>query len=433
MRRLAAVAALALAFPAAASAHATLESTSPGYGAELAASPPRIQLHFDQRVKVLPGSLQVLDENGRNHAGRVKSLGQDVVAPVRPLAVGGYTVRWRAISADTHVVSGVFTFGVGEPAPSVSDAFGAGGPGTWEHIVRWLWFLGMALAIGALGLRLICLHGLEVPRRLERRLAVAAGCGAVVAIQAGVAAFSLRSEDALQLPFSTFLYGDLSPIAVTPFGRAFIAMTMGFALVLALIYLAWLTDRVAFQVLALILAVGFAGGLSLSGHDAVDPGSSRVSELADWVHLAAASLWVGGLACLVGLVWFGAPSLRRAAFVRFSRLATVLIALVLAAGIYLAIVRLPHLSDLWTQGYGQVLLVKIGLVCVALAWGGLHHFVVRPALAGAGDGFLTRVGRSMVGESLVGVAVLLLAAILVDSRPPAPQPSQPVARAAGTP
>jgi putative copper export protein len=102
-------------------------------------------------------------------------------------------------------------------------------------------------------------------------------------------------------------------------------------------------------------------------------------------------------------------------------MATVLIALVLAAGIYLSIVRLPHLHDLWTEGYGQVLLVKIGLVCFALLWGAFHHFVVRPALERADSGFLTRIGGSLVGESLVGVAVLLVAAILVDSKPP-PRP-----------
>ena len=45
----------------------------------------------------------------------------------------------------------------------------------------------------------------------------------------------LRAEDALQLPFGRFLYGDLSPIASgTSFGTAFIAMTLGFALVAAL-------------------------------------------------------------------------------------------------------------------------------------------------------------------------------------------------------
>ena len=76
-----------------------------------------------------------------------------------------------------------------------------------------------------------------------------------------------------------------------------------------------------------------------------------------------------------------------------------------------------------------MLLVKIALVSVALAWGGVHHFLVRPRLAKASDGFAARVGRSLLGESLVGMAVLLAAAVLVDSKPP-PQPlQQPPARA----
>lgn len=418
MRRFAFFALVALAFPGAASAHATLRSTSPHFGNELQRGPAAIRLHFDQRVRVLPGAVQVLNGVGKQFAGTARTDGTDVVAPVRALKLGAYTVRWRAISADSHVVSGVWTFGVRVPPPSVNEAYGAGGPTTTEHFVRWLWFLGIALAIGALGFRVICLRGLPVPRAFDRRIAVTAGIGLIAALQAGVAAFSLRSEDALQLPFDKFLYADLSPMAVTRFGRAFVVMTLGFALVLALVYLAWLLDRVVLFAPALGLSLLLVGGLSLSGHDAVDAGSSWKTEAADWVHIASACLWVGGLATMVVLLWYGAPELRRAAFMRFSQMATVLIGLVLGAGIYLSIVRLPHLSDLWGERYGQVLLVKIGLVCFALLWGAFHHFVVRPALDRADAGFLTRIGRSLAGESLVGVAVFLVAAILVDSKPP---------------
>ena len=417
----------ALAFPAAASAHATLRATSPHFGKEVQRGPAAIRLQFDQHVSILPGAVQVLNGVGKNFARPARVDRTTIVAPVAALKLGTYTVRWQAVSADSHVVSGVWTFGVRVPAASVNAAYGAGGPTVAEHVVRWIWFLGMALAIGALGLRLIVLRGLEVPRPLERKIAVAAGLGAVVTLQAGIAAFSLRAEDALQLPFGRFLYGDLSPMASTRFGTAFIAMTLGFAGVLALVYLAWLLDRVAFLVPAFVLALVFVGGLSVSGHDAVDPGSSWLTELADWVHIGAASLWIGALATMAALLWTGAPELRRPAFLRFSRLATALIVLVLAAGIYLGIVRLPHLHDLWTEGYGQVLLVKIGLVCLALAWGAFHHFVVRPSLDRGDAGFLTRIGRSLLGESLVGVAVLLVAAVLVDSKPPVQQPASTTA------
>lgn len=419
MRRALLIALAALAFPPTASAHASLRSTTPHFGTEVQSSPLEIRLRFDQRVTILPGAIQVLNGLGKDFAGASRVEGTSVVASVRSGKLGAYTVRWRAISADSHVVSGVWTYGVRIPAPSVNAAFGAGGPTATEHLVRWLWFLGLALAVGALGFRLVCLRGLDVPLGLERRIAAAAGLGAVVSLQAGIAAFSLRSEDALQLPFDRFLYGDLSPMAATRFGQAFVVMTLGFAFVLALVFGSWLLDRVELLVPAFVLALGLLAGLSVSGHDALDAGSWWFTEAADWVHIAAASLWIGGLATMALLLWSGAPHLRRQAFARFSRFATVLVALVLAAGTYLAIVRLPHVSDLWLRGYGQILLVKLGLVSLALLWGAFHNLVVKPALVRGDAGFLTRIGRSLIGESLVGMAVLLAAAVLVDSKPPA--------------
>jgi copper transport protein len=406
----------ALVVPASAWAHATLKAESPGFEQELAVSPPEIELHFDQFVKF--PYIQVYDTAGHTYAGPATARWESVSARVRKLPTGDYTVRWHVLSADGHVVSGVWTFGVRVRALLPTEAYGASGPTATENAVRWLYFLSFALLVGSLGFRLLCLRGLDVPAAVERRIFWLAGIGAIGSIQVGVLAFCLRCEDVLQLPFGKYIYGDLSPIAQgTRFGKAFVIMTLGFAFASAFVYLAWLLERPLMLVPPLLLALGLLSGLSLSGHDAVDPGSWVATELADWVHISAASLWLGGLMALAA-IWGVAPELRRQVFVRFSRLATVLVALVLTAGIYLALVRVPHLRDLWTQRYGVVLLVKICLVAAAVAWGAVHHFLVRPRLASAGQGTLGRVGRSLVGESLVGIAVLLAAAILVDSAPP---------------
>jgi copper transport protein len=125
-------------------------------------------------------------------------------------------------------------------------------------------------------------------------------------------------------------------------------------------------------------------------------------------------------------VWPAAPELRAPAFLRFARLAPVLIALLVAAGVYLSVLRLPQVSDLWTTGYGQVLLVKLSLVALALAWGAAHHFLVAPRLECGETAGL--VGRSLLGESAVAMSILLAAAVLVDSKPP-PQGARDVQRA----
>jgi copper transport protein len=401
----------ALALPAQAFAHATLEQTAPAFEQRLPSTPRTVTLSFDQYVKVLPRSVQLYSTRGAIPVTRIRGAGTTLTATVPKLPRGGYTVRWHAMSGDGHVVSGVFTFGVRARAPAPTHAFGASGPTRAEDVVRWLYFLSLALVVGGLGFRLLVAR-----RRLPARFFAVTGIGAVATLNVGVAAFLLRAEDALQLPFGRLLYGDLSPIARTRFGTAFIAMTLGFALVTALLFLAWLTDRDVLLWPAFLIGLGFVSGLSLSGHSAADAGSSWKSELADWAHISAACLWIGGLVQLVLVVWPLVPEARRTALLSFSRLATVCVGVLLAAGVYLSVLRLPEVSDLWTTGYGQVLLVKISLVALAFAWGGLHRLVAVPAVERGG--MLPRLRASLLGESMVGMIVLLVAAILVNANPP---------------
>jgi copper transport protein len=412
MRRALLIAAfIGLALPAQAFAHATLENTLPRFEQRLPASPRYVTLSFDQYVERLPHALRLYSTHGEIPVPHIRFEGRHVVASIPRLKAGGYTIRWHALSGDGHVVSGVFTFGVRARAPAPTEAFGASGPTRTEDLVRWLYFLSLALLVGGLGFRLLVAR-----RQLPDRFFALTGIGVFATLNVGIAAFLLRAEDALQLPFGRLLYGDLSPIARTRFGTAFIAMTLGFAVVAGLLFLAWLTDRDVFLWPAFVIALGFVSGLSLSGHSAADAGSSWKSELADWAHISAACLWIGGLVQLVAVVWPLLPELRRPALLAFSRLATVCVGVLLLAGVYLAILRLPRVSDLWTTGYGQILLVKIGLVALAFAWGGLHKLRAVPVVAR--DGTLPRLRASLAGESMVGMIVLLVAAFLVNAKPP---------------
>ena len=425
MRRLlllAPLAAAALAVPGAAWAHATLQRTTPGVGARLPVAPRVVTLSFDQSVRTLPNGIRVYDTAGKLVSGVARGVPGDprsVEVALRRLPKGAYTVRWSAISNDSHVGHGVFTFGVRVKAPALSQAYGASGPTASEHVVRWLYFICLALVTGGLGFRLLVLRGDATPAA-ERRFYRLTGAGVIGALEVGIVAFLLRAQDALQLPFTSFLYGDLSPFAHdTRFGEAFVAMELGFAFVAALLFLSWLTGRRSLLWPAFLLSLGLGSGLSLASHQADDRG--WLPSFADWVHLSAATLWIGGLLSL-GLVVAGDRALRRTAFWRFSEIAGPLVALVVAAGVYMTFERFPALDDLWTLGYGRLLLVKLGLVALALAWGAFHHVVIRPRLDR--PAVANRLSRSLAGEAAVAVSILLLAAILVDSKPPA-KPAPP--------
>jgi copper transport protein len=408
-----------LAAPGSAFAHATLQDPAPGYQERLEHGPAAIVLAFDQAVTVFPNSVVVVDARGHPMSNEAASGpdGRVVLAPVRSLPRGAYTVRWHVLSADGHPVSGVYTFGVRVAAPPPTEAFGASGPTRAEDLVRWAYFLSLSLVVGGLGFALLVLRG--VPPTVERRLYKLIGLGIVATLEVGVIGFLMRAEGALQLPFGTLLYADLTPIASgTRVGSAFTAMTVGFVFVATFVYFAWLFERAVLLWPAFSLALVFSSGLSFSGHQAADQGASVATALADWIHLSAALLWVGGLAVLALCVWPLAHELRRNAFLRFSRLATLLIAALLSAGIYLSIVRLPALDDLWTTSYGQILLVKIALVGLALLWGAFHHFIARPTLAKGRPTRVARLGRSLVGEASIAMGILLLAAVLVNANPP---------------
>ena len=96
------------------------------------------------------------------------------------------------------------------------------------------------------------------------------------------------------------------------------------------------------------------------------------------MHLSAATLWIGGLLSL-GLVVWRDRGLRKTAFWRFSEIAGPL-SRSSSRRAYMTYKRFPALHDLWSVGYGKLLLVKLSLVCLALLWGAFHHFVVRPRL-----------------------------------------------------
>lgn len=414
----------ALVVPSAALAHATLSHATPSMQSSIDAAPAAIELRYDQAIVLVPHSIEVLAADGTVVSGTVtlRDHGRVMHAPLRKLSRGAYTVRWRQLSSDGHVGSGVFTFGIGVPAPPPTEAVGATGL-TWrDDLARWAAFAALALLLGPLTMRLVVLRGRPLPARFDRSLHLTATIGAFAVINVAILAFVLKADNALQLGFVDLMYGNLEPFAEnTRFGIAFLVTLVGFAMVATISMISWVLDRPRLLWAAFALALALAAGFSLSGHQATEPNSTTATQLADWAHLIAASIWAGGLLTLAVLVWRLAPELRRHAFLGFSRIATVLIAVLVLAGTYLAIVRLPQASDLWTTSYGRVLLFKLAVVGVALAWGGFHHTVIRPRIE---RGEVPRgVGRSLLGESAVAMVVLLAAAVLVNGAPPAPSTS----------
>jgi copper resistance protein C len=98
-------------------AHAGVVKVEPGRKAVLGSSPSRIAITFSEPIEVGYASLAVFDASGREQPhGKIEVAGDDrkrLVLPVDALGPGAYTVKYRALSLDGHVVSGEYGFRVG--------------------------------------------------------------------------------------------------------------------------------------------------------------------------------------------------------------------------------------------------------------------------------------------------------------------------------
>ena len=167
-----------------ASAHATLISTDPGEGARVEQVPAAVTLEFSEGVSLGAGYARVLGSGGeRVDAGTASVDGDVLTIPLRSgLPDDGYLVTYRVISADSHPISGAYSFvvGDGELVPSSAAS-------TRDHtdpvvavalpLLRWIGFAGLALAVGVPVLALVCWPGGWSSARLRRHGHVGGGRG----------------------------------------------------------------------------------------------------------------------------------------------------------------------------------------------------------------------------------------------------------------
>lgn len=159
--------------------------------------------------------------------------------------------------------------------------------------------------------------------------------------------------------------------------------------------------------------------------------SPTVAILVKFGHMTGAALWAGGLAVLAVLpTLLPRDSIDMARLVppiirRFSMVAIVGVTVAFVTGIVIAAWHVPTRTALVTTPYGILLTVKVGLVLVAAAIGGLNRFVLHEQITESADkssgavaipGVLTAI-RPQIGSddavSMLVRAVRLELALLV--------------------
>ncbi|MGC5567042.1 copper resistance CopC/CopD family protein [Streptomyces sp. FR-108] len=460
-----------------ASAHSAVRNTDPREGSVLKTAPREVTMTFTESVGITDDSLRVLSpENRRVNAGDTEHVsGSSDKVRVRlrdDLPDGTFTVAWRVVSADSHPISGAFTFSIGEPSattaaisaePAVNPASGA-----LYDIARYAAYAAVALLIGVTVFVLAC----RPPSPQPLRGLVRAGWWTLFGTT--VVLVFLRGPYERGTGPSTLLDPELIENTLTS--------RPGWALLARLVLLAGVAVFLVRTEAALrrsgpegrtsapeptptpaVLAVGAFLALALAGTWAVAEHASAgiqvpLAMTSTVLHLLAMAVWLGGLGALLTALHRSETPLPAASVHRFSRLAFASVTVLVLTGVYQSWRGLGSFDAVFDTSYGRILVAKVCAVVALLAaaafsrrWTARLTEVTRPSktrvpemavsvaasdptpvpapgpttdapspssAAGAEGGAGHRaLRRSVLAEVVVGVAVLVITTVLTGTQP----------------
>jgi copper transport protein len=450
----------------AALAHAQLLETSPATGSTVATQPTAVIFKFNQAVGGTLGAVRVYDAQGAevddldvsHPAGNQHWMG----VGLKPgLPDGTYTATYRVISADTHIVYGGLVFDIGHaggaPRFTVAGLIARHRSGEVTALafglVRGLDYLTIALLLGGLAFLLIAwrpgfaaVAGAEprwrvAAQRFTGRLRLLLGVAVVLGASVSVLGVLLQGASAAGVSLWASLNRTvLDDTLESRFGEVWGLRALDWVLLGILLTFAARAKRPSRPLLSAITlgAVYLAIVPALGGHASIQS-PTVVFFPADVLHVLAASVWVGGIACLLLALPAATHALERpersglllATLTRFSPLALAAVIAIAVTGVVQAYidVRSPH--GLLHTTYGLLILAKTVLLLALIGLGWTNRRRVIPAFrrivaserAPGSTGALAR--RTLRGELALMLCVLGVTAALVGYAPPIDAASGP--------
>jgi copper transport protein len=466
-----------------ASAHAQLLGTTPLPGSVVRQRPREVIFKFNQAVGGTLGAVRVYNARGEEvdnlDVGHPEGQEHWMGVGLKPgLPDGTYTATYRVISADTHIVYGGLVFSIGHagPAPKVSVAGLIGRNKTGEvtevafGAIRAFDYVSLALFIGGLAFMLVAwLPGLAAvadggpsesasgaskprsdwqaaSRAFARRLRWLLLTAVVLGVVVSVVGILLQGASAAGVSLGTSLKGAVIDNTLdSRFGEVWGARAIDW-LVLGGVLLATGVPRGEGRPARRIIVVLGIGCAYLAITPALAGHASIQSPIAvffgsDVLHVLGASVWVGGIACLLLALPVATRKLERtdrgrlllAVLARFSPLALASVIAIAVTGVVQAYIDVRSLEGLLHTTYGALILIKVALLGALIGLGWVNRERVIPALrrivdAGGAPGKTGALARrTMRGEIALMLVVFGVTAALVSYAPPIDAASGPFA------
>ncbi len=462
--------------------------SNPAQGAVLLTAPSEVQIWFSENLNPVTSTARVVNSANQrvdvNGAIVIPTDQKEMDVSVQPsLPPGVYVVIWRTQSADDgQVLTGSFLFNIANPdgtVPKVSgplpdaselDAASSGqldGPALFLLLMVTAVDLCTIFWVGGQLWRAFVLDSDESGRadrrdavwqaqqRFERtfsqsllRVLFIANIGVLLGLALAVTGGNWSDVFSPTLLAALLANGHFGTFWTMREVVVVLAMVVGTYIILAPTRARRHSEALTWINLLLGLALLIA--LTLSGDAAAVSGTPGIAAvLADWLHLLAASLWIGGI-LYVALVFL--PVLKHfplservprllSTLARFLPLTIAGVVIMALGGPFNATAHMSSFSQLYATAYGRTLIVKVICVGALLITSAIHFFSLQPRLARTYQQYTTttssdeqdkteataaagkhleqevirqtrRLTSMLRWEALLGVAVLLCTALL---------------------
>lgn len=414
-----------------ASAHARLLEAQPGPNGHVDAPPAEVVIRFTERVQREYTRAEVYDPNGtRVDLREVKFEGSDQIrVPLGNLTDDVYTVKWYSLSVDTHTFEGAYLFAVGSASlvgvapPSAAHHHGEGALPVWlESLARALHYASAAAAIGMPAFVLFIARAANAAN-LRRLFGTLLGITALGALGAATVLFAFSQR--VETPIGT--------VASSPLGSVGSLLTLRAGLQIlifttALVLVA--THRkpaLVRPLLAVLLALGiFTTWFTSQSSHAAALSEGRITAIgADFLHLIAGSVWIGGVFAFLFLFWQESRDTLALWIRRFSPLAMTCVLFIILTGTFASVLHLTHPLDLFAGAYGGMILLKVLLLVPLIALGAFNRYIAKRRLTEGTEWRSSNLHRALMVETSLMACVLIAAGVLATSAPPSTEMDYP--------
>ena len=423
-----------LGFPLA-SAHPFLLDSEPGQGQNAPAGTTQIITNYSEAVEIGFSELRVYDANGNQIDNKDTAYNNgetSLIVTTPPLEDGVYTITSKVLSKiDGHLVQAAIVFGVGDVKIDSSLLEKQENSETTfipESIARFPGLVGQTIVLGGVIVS-ITIWSSQQTRFREVFADINEQFKVKFSKIIGIGVIATFASNFIMLGVQTWRL-ETSPLDVigTTFGTTWLIRMIITIIIIGLWF--WMEKKneitIKGQIPLLIASLILIATTTMMGH-----GASTELEapwILDYSHNLLSSIWIGGV---IFFAFVALPTITKtensikekitlSLIPRFSGLFIIAIGILIITGPTLLWFLDDNVASLTDSTYGKLILIKIGIAAVMIAFGGLYQVkFMRDTYDFEKLDISKKIGKPLKIEAGLGIALLAVVALLVNSSLPA--------------